>query len=122
MAVEAERLVSSIDGNGDRASRRDRHLQRLRAAGRDVHPALGINLPNRIDMVVARTFQGELYVMFLKTQVSIRCYLNLEPNSCLVRPAISILAKIWSIRVFCWDPTMGQHPLNEGYQDVAGVF
>ena len=56
MAVEAERLVSSIDGNGDRAPRRDRHLQRLRAAGRDVHPALGINLPNRIDMVVARTF------------------------------------------------------------------
>ena len=53
VAVEAERLVSSIDGNGDRASRRDRHLQRLRAAGRDVHPALGI------DMVVARTFQGE---------------------------------------------------------------
>ena len=56
VAVEAERLVSSIDGNGDWAPRRDRHLQRLRAAGRDVHPALGINLPNRIDMVVARTF------------------------------------------------------------------
>ena len=110
--------MSSIDGNGDRASRRDRHLQRLCAAGRDVHPALGINLPNRIDMVVARTFQGEFYVMFLKTQVSIRCYLNLEPNSCLVRPAISILSKIRSVRVFRWDPTMGQHPLNEGYQDM----
>ena len=122
VAVEAERLVSSIDSNGDRAPRRDRHLQRLRAAGRDVHPALGINLPNRIDVVVAKTCQGEFYVMFLKTQVSIRCYLNLEPNSCLVRPTISVLSKIRSVRVFCWDPTMGQHPLNEGYQDVAGVF
>ena len=61
MAVEAERLVSSIDGNGDRASRRDRHLQRLRAAGRDVHPALGINLPNRMDVVVAKTCQGDLF-------------------------------------------------------------
>ena len=64
VAVEAERLVSSIDGNGDWAPRRDRHLQGLRAAGRDVHPALGIDLPNRIDMVVARTFQYEFYMMF----------------------------------------------------------
>ena len=122
MAVEAERLVSSINGNGDRAPRRDRHLQRLRAAGRDVHPALGIKLPNRIDMVVARTCQGEFYVMFFwkhfLVSIDSRRYLNLEPNSCLVRPAISILAKIWSIRVFCWDPTMGQHPLNGGYQDM----
>ena len=71
MAVEAEGLVSGIDGNGDRAPRRDRHLQRLRAAGRDVHPALGINLPNRIEMVVAMTFQGEFFVMFLEKEVSI---------------------------------------------------
>ena len=61
---------------------------------------------------LARTFQGEFYVMFLKTQVSIRCYLNLEPNSCLVRPTISVLAKIRSIRVFRGDPAMGQHPLK----------
>ena len=70
VAVEAERIVSSIDGNGDWAPRRDRHLQRLRAAGRDVHPTLGIHL------LVQQNWHGGgqdisvwiLYYVFLETQ------------------------------------------------------
>ena len=61
MAVEAERLVSGIDGDGDRAPGRDRHLQRLRAAGGDIHPALGSTYPTELTW----WWQGHVKVNFM---------------------------------------------------------
>ena len=40
-------------------------------------------------------------------------YFDFESNSSLVCPAIPILTEVRPVRVFCWNPTMGQHPLRK---------
>ena len=96
IAVEAEGLVSSINGNRDRAPCGDCNLQRLQASGGNIHPTL--------------------FKEFLEVGPALPCYLihvldlsyfYFESNSGLVRPAIPILAEVGPVRVLCWNPAMG---------------
>ena len=45
-------------------------------------------------------------------KLTTKSYFDFESNSGLVSPAVSILAKVRPVRVLCWDPTMGKHPLK----------
>ena len=40
-------------------------------------------------------------------------YFDFESHSGLVSSAIAILTKVRPVRVLCWNPTMGQHPLRK---------
>ena len=45
-------------------------------------------------------------------KLTTKSYFDFESNSGLVSPAVAILAKVRPVRVLCWDPTMGKHPLK----------
>ena len=69
------------------------------------NPAQQMIVPARNDIKLACPALSSL-------KLTNKSYFDFESNSGLVSPAVSILAKVRPVRVLCWDPTMGKHPLK----------